>query len=114
MTDGQREAAIKRGDTARMVREELKNIREPIEPVKDATLTNAQKAVELLRAQKALKQVQEKAKEAKAEIDKSDVEPKAYVLAYTADPDADAKIAKDIERICARRRPSRFCLRSAR
>jgi hypothetical protein len=97
MTDSQREAAIKRGDTARMVREELKNIREPVAPVPDATLTSAQKAVELLRAQKALKKVQEQAKQAKAEIDKSTVEPKAYVLEYTADPDADEKIAKDIE-----------------
>jgi hypothetical protein len=97
MTDGQRDAAIKRGDTARMVREELKNIREPIVPVKDATLTDAQKAVELLRAQKALKKVQEQAREARSEIDSSTVEPKAYVLEYSADPDADSKIAQDIE-----------------
>ncbi|MEX3764476.1 helicase-related protein [Paraburkholderia phenoliruptrix] len=100
MTDGQREAAIRRGDTARMVREELKNIREPIAPaLKDTVLTDAQKSVDLMRAEKALKQVQEQARKARAEIDSADsqVEPKAYVIEYTADPDADAKIAHDVE-----------------
>ncbi|HEX7906775.1 MAG TPA: helicase-related protein [Paraburkholderia sp.] len=97
MTDAQREAAIKRGDTVRMVREELKNIREPVVPSADPSLTDAKKAVDLLRAQKALRQVQKKARDASAEINKSAAEPKAYVLEYTADPDADAKIAEDLD-----------------
>ncbi|WP_143328282.1 helicase-related protein [Caballeronia pedi] len=97
MTQAQRDAAVKRGDTARMVRDELNTVREPIAPSAGATLADAKTAVELLRAQKALRQVQKQARQANAEIDKSNAEPKAYVLEYTADPDADKKIAEDID-----------------
>lgn len=97
MTDAQRKAAISRGDTARLVRDELKNIREPITPAEGPTLADAKQAVEFLKAQKQLRQIQKKARDANAEIDKSVSEPKAYVLEYTADPDADAKVAQDID-----------------
>lgn len=96
MTEGQRRAAIQRGATAQLVRDELKNIREPITPDGAPTLTDAKQAVELLKAQKKLRQIQQKAREANAEIDKSAAEPKAYVLEYTADPKLDGKIADDI------------------
>ena len=96
MTDGQRQAAIKRGETAEMVKRELKDIREPAAPDASATLADAKQAVELLKAAKRLKQVQQKAREQAAKIDKAAAEPKAFVLEYTASPDDDAKLAEDI------------------
>lgn len=96
MTDGQRKAAIQRGETAKLVKQELEGIREPAAPPAASTLADAKQAVELLRAAKKLKQVQQKARAAAAEIDKSAAEPKAFVLEYTASPDDDAKIAEDL------------------
>lgn len=96
MTDGQRRAAVQRGETARMIREELKNIREPAVPDIGAEMADAKQAVDLLRAQKKLRAIQKKAREASAQIDRTAAEPKAYVLEYTADPDTDAKIAEDL------------------
>lgn len=96
MTDAQRLAAVKRGETAKMVKQELQGIREPAAPDAKATIASAKDAVELLKAAKRLKQVQQKAKAAAAEINKSAAEPKAYVLEYTASPDDDAKIAEDL------------------
>jgi Helicase conserved C-terminal domain/Type III restriction enzyme, res subunit len=97
MTDGQRNAAVKRGETAKMIREELKTIREPILPKSNPDLVDAKQAVELLRAQKALKQMHKQARQAAGEIERAVSEPKAYVLEYTADPEADAKITQDID-----------------
>lgn len=96
MTPAQRNAAVARGETAKMVAEEIKTIREPL--VKDVKIqvADAKKAVELLKAQKMLKQLHKKAQAANKEIDKSPSEPKAYVIEYTADPDADAKVEADI------------------
>jgi hypothetical protein len=96
MTDAQRRAAVTRGETAKMVRQELQNIREPIVSDAKAQLVEAKKATELLKAQKRLRQIQKKARDFNAEIDKSAAEPKAFVLEYTADPDTDAKVAEDI------------------
>jgi superfamily II DNA or RNA helicase len=96
MTDGQRRAAVQRGKTAQLIRDELENIREPVTPGAP-TLVDAKQAVDLLKAQKKLRQIQQQAKAANAEIDKSSAEPKAYVLEYTADPKLDAKIAQDID-----------------
>ena len=97
MTDAQRQAAVQRGETSKMISEELKNIREPAGPDLSASLADAKTAVDLLKAQKELQQVLKKARTEKGAIDKSDVEPKAYVLAYTDDPGADAAVAKDID-----------------
>jgi hypothetical protein len=96
MTDGQRKAAIQRGETAKLVKDELKKISEPAAPDARATLSDTKQAVELLKAAKRLKQVQQKARVAAAEIDKSTSEPKAFVLEYTAEPDDDAKITEDL------------------
>lgn len=96
MSDGQRKAAIARGDAVKMVKKELEGIREPAAPDAKATLADARDAVELLKAAKRLKQVQQKARQAAAAIDKSASEPKAFVLEYTASPDEDAKIAEDL------------------
>lgn len=96
MTPAQRNAAVARGETAKMVAMEIKSIREPL--VKDAPiqLADAKKAVELLKQQKQLRQLHKKAQAANKEIEKSATEPKAYVIEYTADPDADEKIEADI------------------
>lgn len=96
MTPAQRNAAVTRGETAKLVAEEIKTIREPL--VKDVPIqiADAKKAVELLKAQKMLKQLHKKAQAANKEIDRSPSEPKAYVIEYTADPDADAKVEADI------------------
>jgi len=96
MTDAQRKAAISRGETANMVKQELEGIREPAAPAAGGTLADAKQAVDMLRAAKRLKQVQQKARVAAAEIDKSAAEPKAFVLEYTAEPDDDSKIAEDL------------------
>lgn len=96
MTPAQRQAAVSRGETAKMVENEIKAIREPV--LKDAKviIADAKKAVELLKQQKMLKQLHAKARAANKEIDKSASEPKAFVIEYTADPDADEKIESDI------------------
>lgn len=96
LTDAQRKAAVERGETAKLVKKELENIREPALPKPDATLADAKQAVELLKAQKKLKAIHQQARQASAEIDRSASEPKAYVLEYTADPDLDAKVTEDL------------------
>jgi hypothetical protein len=98
MTPGQRKAAVERGETAKLVKQELQGVREPAAPAAAADLADAKKAVELLKAHKQLQQIQQKARAAAAEIEKSTAEPKAYVLEYTAEPDEklDAKIAEEL------------------
>lgn len=85
MTEPQRKAAIQRGETAKMVKEELQGLRPDIPDVKQP-LVDAKKAVELLKAQKALQQVARKAQQAKKEL-KTATEVKAYVLEVGAEPD---------------------------
>ena len=96
LTPAQRQAAVQRGETAKLVKSELEGIREPAAPDATKTLADTKKAVDLLKAAKRLKQVQQKAREAAAEIDKSPAEPKAFVLEYTASPDDDAKVMEDL------------------
>lgn len=97
LTDGQRKAAISRGETAKLVKQELQGVREPAAPNAGADLADAKQAVELLKAHKKLQQIQQKARAAAAEIDKSAAEPKAYVLEYTAEPEElDAKVAEEL------------------
>lgn len=97
MTPAQRNAAVAKGQTAKMVADELKGIREPIVMDAKLQLTDAKKAVELLKAKKMLNQLHAKARAAGKEIDRSASEPKAYVLEYTADPDDDTKVEQDIQ-----------------
>lgn len=96
MTPAQRQAAVARGETAKLVAEEIKSIREPLVGDVKVQLADAKKAVELLKAQKMLRQLHKKAQAANKEIDKAAAEPKAYVIEYTADPESDAKIEADI------------------
>jgi len=98
MTDGQRRAAVTRGETAKLVRAELENIREPAAPGAVVAIKDAKQAVELLKAQKKLKAINQKAREQIAKVDKAEkVEPKAFVLEYTADPKMEESIAEDLE-----------------
>lgn len=99
-SEDQRKAAVQRGETAKQVKKELQGLREPIPAgVTKAELVDAKMAVELLKAAKALKEVAKKAREANKKIDASTVapEPKAFVLEYTADPDADAKVKQELD-----------------
>jgi superfamily II DNA or RNA helicase len=98
LSEGQRRAAVDRGETAKLVKQELQGIREPAAPKATADLADAKQAVELMKARKKLQQIQQKARAAAAEIDKSATEPKAYVLQYEAEPDEklDAKIAEEV------------------
>jgi Helicase conserved C-terminal domain len=96
MTPAQREAAVRRGKTAELVKSEIEAIREPLVTDAKIQIADAKTAVDLLKAKKALSQLYAKARAANKEIDASTSEPKAYVIEYTADPDADAKVEQDI------------------
>jgi hypothetical protein len=64
MTPAQRQAAVQRGETAKMVADEIKSIREPLVKDVKVELADAKAAVALLKAQKQLKQIQKKARDA--------------------------------------------------
>lgn len=99
-TPEQRQKAIQRGETAKQVKKELQAIREPIKADKlKADLVDAKKAVELLKAQKALRDVAKKAREANKKIDAATTapEPKAFVLEFSADPDMDAQVKQELD-----------------
>lgn len=96
MTDAQRRAAIQRGETAKMVKDELKDIRETDLPATEAKVVEAKKAVDLLKAQKKLRAIQKKATEANKEIDKA-TEPKAFVLEVGgSEPDVSEDLENDL------------------
>lgn len=99
MTPEQRAKRIARGETAKMMGEQLKDIKEP--PAQDLTteLADIKKSVDLLKAEKKLKDLARQAREAGRKIDESNtaVEPQAFVLQYEADPDLDAKIRQDVD-----------------
>lgn len=98
MTDAQRHAAIARGETAKMLKEELKDIREPAAPDATATLADTRKAVDMLKAAKKLKAIQKQARDAAQSINASAAEPKAFVLEYTATPEEEnSKLAEEID-----------------
>nr|WP_281719973.1 helicase-related protein [Nitrosomonas nitrosa] len=99
MTDAQRQAAIRRGETSKLLKQELENIREPVVEGSISILKDSKLAVELLKAEKKLKAINQQARTKLAEVDAANtkVEPKAFVLEYTADADIEKKIAEDIE-----------------
>lgn len=99
-SEEQRKATVQRGETAKQVKKELQGLREPIPAsVTKADLVDAKKAVELLKAAKALREVAKKAREANKKIDAATVapEPKAFVLEYSADPDLDEKVKQELD-----------------
>ncbi|HET8550869.1 MAG TPA: helicase-related protein [Gammaproteobacteria bacterium] len=85
----------RRLDAAR-IKDELKNFRTPDLGTDKAV--DAKRAVELLKAQKALQNVQKEAQKANRKIDKDDaIEPKAYVLEVSGAEDMDERVQHDIE-----------------
>ncbi len=90
----QRAAMIKRGAVGKAVAEELKGLRDPAQKLQTGK-ADTSKAVELLKAQKKLKSAKKKARDARAEIDESEVEPKAYVIAADAEP-TDESVEEDL------------------
>ena len=89
------EAAAKRRDLAERVAKELDEVRDP-GPVNAKTkIIEAKKAVQLLKAEKLLKMVQQKAREANQAINK-EVEPKGAYILEAAPPEEDA-IRADLE-----------------
>lgn len=99
LTPAQRSAAVRRGETAQMVKDELKSLRDPVLPEAKKALADAKQAVELLKAQKRLKAATKQAADKVHEIKSAttEIEPKAFVIEYTADPDLEKKIGEDIE-----------------
>jgi hypothetical protein len=102
MTDAQRRAAISRGETAKLVKDELKGIRETDLPATEKKLVDAKKAVDLIKAQKSLREIQKKARDANKEIDKA-TEPKAFVLEVgNSDPDVTGELENDLRTLRTR------------
>lgn len=96
LTPEQREAAIKRGETRKLLKEELETVREPVKPELQAELVEARQAVELLKLRKGLQKVRQQAREAKADIARSD-EVKTYNLTVGEEPDLDAAVREQLE-----------------
>lgn len=95
LTPEQRAAKLAKGQAADLIKQELDGIKEPAAPNADASLLSAQDALELVKEGKRLAEIERMAREANAEIDKSPVEPKAFVLEASTDVDEAAK--KDLE-----------------
>lgn len=92
----QRKAAIRNGETARLVREGLDLMREK-EPT-DALapkLVDAKAALDLLKLEKRRKMAERKARDARKEINETVEEPKAYVLEVD-DAKVDEKVAEEV------------------
>lgn len=103
MDEARRRAAIRRGEAAQLVRDELAKVKVE-KPELKAKLADAKKAVELLKAEKKLRAIQKQARQAGKEVDSSEVEPKAYVLETGDVSDADIKQAVEDELRTARTR----------
>lgn len=99
LTPEERSARIKRGQTAKMVQLELKGLRDKMPEIVSKDLESATQAVELLKAQKKLREIGKQAREANKKIDAEvkTVEPKAFVLQYEASPELEEKIKQDID-----------------
>lgn len=88
LTEAQRQAAFARGQAADLIKQELAGIKAPAAPNADASLLSAKDALDLVKEGKRLADIEKKAREAAAEIDKSPNEPKAFVL----EAEDDAKL----------------------
>lgn len=95
--------ALERGKIAAQIRDELKKVPRPD---LQASIVDAKKAVALLKAQKQLAAIEKQAREARADIEGSTVEPKAYVLSVS-DVD-DATVAQSLEDDLRTERASAF------
>lgn len=101
MTPEERQAAIRRGETRKLVQQELEGLRMP-EPDTNKIL-DAREAMNLLKAEKQLKAAQKQAREAGRDLDKS-TEPKAYVIEVDDATDNDVKedLSNDLRTIQTR------------
>ena len=87
----------KKSETAERIAEELKTVRDPVPADAEAKLVDAKQAAALLQAEKALKNVYTKAREARRDIDQ-ETEPKgAYLLETTEGADLAEQVKADIE-----------------
>lgn len=89
-------SAEKRQETAKQIAEELKDIRDPVPETAKVKLVEAKQAVELLKAEKKLKAIHAKAREANKQIDKA-VEPKGVYNLEAGDADLDVKVKEELE-----------------
>lgn len=93
-TPEQRLASFAKGQAAKAIQAELEGIKAPAAPNADASLLSAEDALDLVKVGKKLAQIEKAAREANAEIDRTPMEPKAYVL--EASDDVDAAVQQDL------------------
>jgi hypothetical protein len=86
----------KRRAAAARIAEELKTMRDPAPKDAEAKLIDAKKAMELLKAEKKLKAVHAKAREANKHIGKA-VEPKGVYILEADAADLDEKVKSELE-----------------
>lgn len=96
MTEEQKLAAFARGQAAELIKQELAGIKEPAAPNADASLMSAQDALDLVKEGKRLADIERKAREAAADVDKSAAEPKAFVLEVAGESELDAKAREEV------------------
>ena len=96
MSEAQRTAAEARGETAKVIANELSQLQEPVTKETRVALTDAKKTIDLLKAQKQLRGIQRQATEANKELTTAK-EVKAYNLDVGEDPDLDEKVMHDLE-----------------
>lgn len=92
LSEGKREGIIKRGRVADAIAKEIEAVRDPKTDI-ESDMKDLSGAMELLKAEKKLKQVSKKSREAIAEINEATEEPKAYVLA--ADENVSEEAVKE-------------------
>lgn len=90
MTDQQKMAAFARGQAADLIKHELAGIKEPAAPNADASLLSAKDALELVKEGKRLAEIEKQARAARADVDKSAAEPKAFVIETGDDAELDS------------------------
>lgn len=85
----QRQQAFAKGKAPDLIKQELAGIKEPAAPNADASLLSAKDALELVKEGKRLAEIEKAARAANSEVDKSAVEPKAFVLETADDAELD-------------------------
>lgn len=98
------EAKADKAKIAAAIEAEMAKLDAPVDLL--ASIVDAHKAVELVKSLKALSALEKQAARARAEVDTSTVEPKAYVLATSAPTDAD--VDKLVEEQVATRQAAAF------
>lgn len=96
LTDAQRKAAIKRGETAQIIGQEMGLLRDPErQEALGPKLVEAKEALDLMKAEKKMKMAVQQARKARREIEESVEEPKAFVLEVD-DAKVDAAVADEV------------------